>query len=181
MSLEDLRTAIAAGQRRPGQGQLRRTRARPTPSAPTTSCLSQQRLPPDHRRLQQRRPGARSPTWPPSSTAPENVAAGRVDEHHARGDPQHPAPARRQHHQRRRPHQEAAASSCRPACRPRCRSTVLTDRTTTIRASRQGRAVRADAHHRAGGDGDLPVPAQRCRPPSSPASPCRCRWSAPSA
>ena len=43
------------------------------------------------------------------------------------------------------------------------------------------RAIRAAAGDRAGGDGDLPVPAQRCRPPSSPASPCRCRWSAPSA
>ena len=41
-----------------------------------------------------------------------------------------------------------------------------------------GRRVRTDAHHRAGGDGDLPVPAQRSRPPSFPASPCRFRWSA---
>ena len=43
------------------------------------------------------------------------------------------------------------------------------------------RAVRADADRRAGRDGDLPVPAQRRRPRSFPASPCRCRWSARSA
>ena len=38
---------------------------------------------------------------------------------------------------------------------------LLTDRTTTIRASVRRRAVRADAGRRAGGDGDLSVPAQR--------------------
>ena len=37
---------------------------------------------------------------------------------------------------------------------------VLTDRTITIRASVRGRGIRADAHRRAGGDGDLPLPAQ---------------------
>ena len=41
------------------------------------------------------------------------------------------------------------------------RSPILTDRTTTIRASVERRAVRADAHDRARRDGDLPVPAQR--------------------
>ena len=38
LTLEDVRTAIAAVQRQPGQGQLRRRAARPTRSAPTTSC-----------------------------------------------------------------------------------------------------------------------------------------------
>ena len=40
---------------------------------------------------------------------------------------------------------------------------VLTDRTITIRASVRGRRIRADARRRAGGAGDLRVPAQRPR------------------
>ena len=32
---------------------------------------------------------------------------------------------------------------------------VISDRTTTIRASVEGRRIRTDAHHRAGGDGDF--------------------------
>ena len=44
-----------------------------------------------------------------------------------------------------------------------------------------GRAVRTDADHRPGGDGDLPVPAHAGRRPSFPASRCRCRWWARSA
>ena len=64
----------------------------------------------------------------------ERQATG-LDEHHAGGDRQHPAPARRQHHQRRRPHQGAAAAPAGGAARTRSRSSVLTDRTTTIRAS----------------------------------------------
>ena len=39
LSLEDVRTAIAAGQRQPGQGQLRRRAAGVSPSAPTTSSF----------------------------------------------------------------------------------------------------------------------------------------------
>ena len=42
------------------------------------------------------------------------------------------------------------------------------------------RAVHAAAHHRPGGAGDLPVPAQSSRPRSSRAWRCRCRSSAPS-
>ena len=40
---------------------------------------------------------------------------------------------------------------------------ILTDRTTHDSRLGQGRAVRADAHHRAGGDGDVSVPAQPSR------------------
>ena len=38
------------------------------------------------------------------------------------GHPQHPAPARRQHHQRGQEHQEAAAAAARPTCPPASRS-----------------------------------------------------------
>ena len=58
---------------------------------------------------------------------------------------------------------------------------VLTDRTTTIRASVQDVEFELMLTVGAGGDGDLPVPAQSCRPRSFPASRCRFRWSAPSA
>ena len=54
----------------------------------------------------------------------------------------------------------AAAAASRRPCRRRSRSSSLSDRTQTIRAVRPGRAVHAAAHHRAGGDGDLHLPAQ---------------------
>ena len=38
MNLDDLRTAHRAGQRQPGEGELRRHRGRRTRSAPTISC-----------------------------------------------------------------------------------------------------------------------------------------------
>ena len=44
---------------------------------------------------------------------------------------------------------------------PDIQVSILSDRTTTIRASVQRRRVHARAHHRARGDGDLRVPAQR--------------------
>ena len=53
----------------------------------------------------------------------------------------------------------APAAAAEPRCRPAVQVAVLTDRTTTIRASVRRRPVRADAHRRAGRDGDLPVPA----------------------
>ena len=53
----------------------------------------------------------------------------------AGGHRQHPAPARRQRHRGRRPASRRCCRSCRRRCPPRSTSTVLTDRTTTIRAS----------------------------------------------
>ncbi len=61
--------------------------------------------------------------------------AGRLDEPDAGRHPQHPAPARRQHHRGRRQHQEAAAAARGQPSRRPSRSRSLTDRTTTIRAS----------------------------------------------
>ena len=58
---------------------------------------------------------------------------------------------------------------------------VLTDRTVTIRASVRDVQFELALAIGAGGDGDLPLPAHAARPPSSRASRCRCRWSAPSA
>ena len=120
LSLEDLRTALAAGQRQPGQGQLRR----PAPVL-------------HHRR--QRSAAARARNTAASIIAYKNGApvrlsdvanvdrrrrerqAGRLDEHHSGGDRQHPAPARRQHHQRGRPRQAAAAAVAGVAARRRSR------------------------------------------------------------
>ena len=52
----------------------------------------------------------------------ENDDAGRVDERDARGDPQRPAPARREHDQRRQEHQAAAAAARGDPARRACRS-----------------------------------------------------------
>ncbi len=62
-------------------------------------------------------------------------AAGGLDERHARGDRQHPAPAGRKYHSGGGPRPETAARSAEEIFRPACRSSILTDRTTTIRAS----------------------------------------------
>ncbi len=59
--------------------------------------------------------------------------------------------------------------------------TVVTDRTTGIRASVDDVEFELVLAIAAGGGGDLPVPARACRRPSSPASPRRSRSSAPSA
>ena len=64
----------------------------------------------------------------------ENNRAGRVGEHDPGGDPERPAPARRQRHRRGRPHQAAAAAP-RSTLPPSLDVAVLTDRTLTIRAS----------------------------------------------
>ena len=133
------------------------------------------------RRLPQRRAGAplaTSPTW---STAPRTCSLAAWMNDDAGGHPEHPAPARRQRHRGGRPHQGAAAAAAGRRCPPSVEVTVLTDRTTTIRASVHDVQFELMLADRAGGAGDLPVPAQRCRPPSSRASRCRCRWSAPSA
>ena len=58
---------------------------------------------------------------------------------------------------------KACCRSCRPPAGARSTSTVLTDRTTTIRASVADVRVRAGARRRAGRAGDLPVPAQPAR------------------
>ena len=104
-----------AGQRRPGEGTAsgqpavvhhRRQRSvaeraglRATSSSPTRTAI---------------RCGCRtSPKW---CKGAENAEPGGVDEHHAGGDSEHPAPAGRKHHQGCRQHQEAAARSCRRTC-----------------------------------------------------------------
>ena len=76
--------------------------------------------------------------------------------------------------------EETAAPAARPLCRRRCRSRCLTDRTTTIRAS-----VR-DVQFELMLTVALVVMViflflRTCRPRSSPAWRCRCRWSARSA
>ena len=59
--------------------------------------------------------------------------------------------------------------------------TTLTDLTTTIRASVQGRGILADAHHRSGRDGNFPFPAHSCGYHHSQHRRAAYRWSALSA
>ena len=99
---------------------------------------------------------------------------------HARRDREYSTAARRQHHLGGGSHQEASSAAHLHAARchpgkdpdgPHHHHPRIGER----------RRVRADADHRPGGDGDLSVSAETCRPPLSPASPCRCRWWGPSA
>ena len=169
-----------AGQRESGQGQLRR--------AAQAVRHRRQRSAPLQRRSTSR---SSSPTATARRCACPDVADGRrrrrerppggVDERDARRHREHPAAAGRQHHRGRRPRQGACCRSSR-ASLPRVGQGHDPHRPHHHHPRLGGgRAVRADAHHRAGGDGDLPVPAQRSPRPSSPAWPCRSRWSARSA
>ncbi len=108
LSLEDLRAALASGERRSGQGRDRRgaavlhdRRERPAFFQRAVQAdrdrLSQRRSGPDQRRRQRhRRDGEYTPRG--------------LDESHAGGDRQHPAAAGREHHQRCGPDQEASAA-----------------------------------------------------------------------
>ena len=178
LTLEDLRTAVAAANVEPGEGQLRRPpavlhdrRQRPAADEPGLPAadhrLSQQR--PGHalrRRRRHRRCRERAPR--------------SLDERRAGGDPEHPAAAGRQCDRGRRPHQATAAAA----------AGVVAVLGAGGRAHRphgdhsgigRRRPVRADAVGGAGGDGDLPLPAHRGGDDHSQPSPYRCPSSAPSA
>ena len=90
--------------------------------------------------------------WRMSSMATENDQAGSVDESDAGGDREYPAAARRQHHQRGGPHQEAAAAVAGFPARggQGADSHGPHDHDSSFC---EGRGIRVDAGHRAGGDG----------------------------
>ena len=71
----------------------------------------------------------------PSSRAPRTPTSAAWVERRARHPAQHPAPAGRQRDRGGRSHPRALAASSRPHCPRRSRSTVMTDRTDTIRSS----------------------------------------------
>ena len=108
LSLEDLRTAVAAANVDQAKGTLNGARQSYTIGA-NDQLLIERGLQAGHRRLSQRRAGPRLRRGH-RRRCRRKLAAGRLDESPARGHRQHPAPARRQHHRRRRPHQ---ASCCR--------------------------------------------------------------------
>ena len=114
LSLEDLRTAIAAANVNQAKGNFDGPR-RPSRSAPTTSCSSSERVPDARRRLPQRRAGAAVRRRRRGRRRRERPA-GRVDE------------------RRRRPSSSTSSASpganiievvdrikrCCRSCRPRC-------------------------------------------------------------
>ena len=165
-------------QRQPGEGELRRA-ASGVPDRSQRSAALEQRLRRARHRLPERRPGHADRRRDRRRRRRERPP-GRLDERDARGHPEHSTAAGREHHCRRRPHQAAAAAAHAIAAlvgqghRPH---------RSDDHDSRVGerRAVRAHADGRPGRDGDVRVPAQRRRPRSFPASPFRCRSSAPSA
>ena len=114
LTLEDIRTALSAGNvnqakgsfRRPAPG-LRHRRQRPAP-------LQRGVQAPDHR-LPERRPGPLSDVADGHRRRGERPA-GRLDEPDPGRHPQHPAPARRQHHRRGGPGEESCCPSSGPPC-----------------------------------------------------------------
>ena len=86
--------------------------------------------------------------------------ARRLGEHDAGDDRQHAAPAGRQRHRRWSTRIKALLPQLQATLPAAVDVAVLTDRTPTIRASVADVRVRAAAGRRAGGAGDLPVPAQ---------------------
>src|SRR6266850_1353232 len=147
-------------QHRPAQGQLRWSAAI-VPDRRQRPAAGGQRLPVRGHRVPERsaraalgrRDGRR---WR------RELEAGGVDERRPGDHPQRPAPAGREHHPGRRPRHEApaAAEDLAPLVHP----DVGPDRSHRDHPGiRPRRAVRAHAHHRAGGDGDFPVLAHSVR------------------
>ena len=178
LTLEDVRAAISHGERQPGQGQFRRSQPGLHDRRQRSATLERQ-LPSADRRLSQRRPGP-SLRRRHGRRRRGKRQAGGLDERRAGGDSQHPAAARRQHHRGGRSRQGAAAAAARFAAGVGADGHPHRPHHHDSRVGRR-RAVRTDAHHRAGRHGDLPVPAEPLPRPSFPASRCRFRWSARSA
>ena len=163
LQLEDVRDRHQRRDGQRAQGRDRRRRRTASPSTPTTSCSRP-------------RPGTTSSsptrtarrcacaTSARRSTAPRTrqLVCRRWQQRHSDGvlllDLQ---AAGRQRHRDRRRDQGGAAARCRRTIPPSIQ--VEHDRRPHHDHPRLGarRGVHAAAHHRAGGDGDLPVPAQR--------------------
>ena len=119
LSLEDLRTAIAAANVDQAKGTLNGNRQAYTIGA-NDQLVSSSDYKPVVIAYRNGAPVRASDVATDRGRRGEQPA-GRVDGPPARGDRQHPAPAGRQHHRRGGPHQASCCRSCRPACRPRCR------------------------------------------------------------
>ena len=108
LSMEDLRTAVAAANVDQAKGTLNGNRQSYTIGA-NDQLISSTRLQAGDHGLSQRGRGARLRRGHHRGCGGK-LAAGRMDGPPAGGDRQHSAPARRKHHRRRGPHQEAAAA-----------------------------------------------------------------------
>ena len=127
LSLEDIRTALAAANVNQAKGVLDGPRQSFTIGANDQLQLEraiQQR----RRRVQERRAGP-AVRYRHRGRQRGKREAGRLDEHHSGGDREHSAPARQQHHQRRRPGQAAVEA-------------------VAVVAARRGQSAGADRPHR---------------------------------
>ena len=114
-----------------------------------------------HRRLSQRRAGARA-RHRPGGRRPRRRRRRRAWSNGKRERlPRRLQAARRQRHQDRRERSSRRCTSSQASIPPTIHVKVLSDRTTTIRASVDDVAVHAAADDRARRHGDLRLPAQR--------------------
>ena len=157
LSLEDLRTALAAANVDQAKGTLNGSRLSYTINDNDQLDL-QRRLPPRHRRLPKRRPRPHV-RCRERRRCPRELAAGGMDEPPAGRDRQRAAPARRQHHCCRGPHQQAASST---ADKPPGQRQGPRPYRPNHHHSRIGERcrIRADAHRGIGRHGHLSLPAQ---------------------
>ena len=114
MSLEDLRTALGQANVDQAKGTLDGPRQSYTIGANDQLDLERP-VPAADCCLQERQPGSALRRGDGHRWHREHQA-GRLDEFDSGGDREHPAPARRQHHRRSRPHQAAACPSCNRRC-----------------------------------------------------------------
>ncbi len=133
LSLEDLRNALAAANVDQAKGTfdgvhqgLHHRRQR--------SVAYQRRLPLHHHRVSQWR--ARAPLgYCYCCRRRGKCSSSGLGQQATRCHPKYSASARRQHHQRRRSREETSPRNCRPRFPASIQVKILTDRTTTIRAS----------------------------------------------
>ena len=133
LTLEDLRTAIAAANVNQAKGSFDGPRQASIIGA-NDQLLSSQEYRPLIVAYRNGAPVRLSDVADVVDDA-ENVKQAAWMNDVAGGDRQHPAAAGRQRHRGRRPHQEAAAAAAERRCPSAVEVSILTDRTTTIRAS----------------------------------------------
>ena len=162
LTLEDVRAGARRGQRQPAQGQPRRAAPGLHASRPTISSTRPTAFRPLVIAYKNGAP-VRLADVANVVDGVENAQLAGWAGDAARDHPERAAPAGRQRHRGRRPREGAPAAAARVAAAGRSTSTILTDRTETVRASVEDVQFTLRPHDRPGRARHLRLPAQLAR------------------
>ena len=181
IGLEEVRTRSRQRERQPPKGAAADDRQRLGRSAPTTSSSRPTEYEPLIVAYQQRRGGAAGGRRATCIDSVEDMRNCRSRQRQARGSDHHLPPARREHYRDGRPRARERCRSWRPPFPPTIKLIVAMDRTHDHPRLGARRGAHAADLGRAGDPGGVSSSCATCGPRSSPAWPCRSRWSARSA